>query len=90
MNKTELVAAVAEKAGLTKVDSKKAVEALLDAVKEELRKGGEVALIGFGTFKVAELPAREGVNPRDPRGPKVKIAARKVAKFRPGAELKAL
>jgi len=90
MNKGELVSAVAEKAGLTKVDAKKALEAVLDVVKEELTKGNEVALIGFGTFKVAEQPAREGVNPRDPKGPKIQIPARKVAKFRPGAELKEL
>ncbi len=90
MNKTELVAAVAEKAGLTKVDAKKAVDALLEAVKDELVKGGNVALIGFGTFSVAESKERWGVNPRDPKGPKVKIAARKAAKFKAGAELKNL
>ncbi|MBR3565061.1 MAG: HU family DNA-binding protein [Paludibacteraceae bacterium] len=90
MNKTELVAAIAEKAGLTKVDAKKALDGALDAIKEALKKGDSVALIGFGTFAVAERKERFGVNPRDPKGPKVKIAAKKAAKFKAGAELKEL
>jgi len=85
MNKTELVAAIAAKAGLSKVDSKKALDAALEAVSEALVKGDKVALLGFGTFAPAVRPAREGVNPAT--GAKIKIAAKKVVKFKAGAEL---
>ena len=82
MNKTELVSAMAEKAGLTKTDAAKALNAFVDSVKGELAKGGKVALVGFGTFGVAERPARQGRNPRT--GKTIKIAAKKVAKFKAG------
>ena len=64
MNKTELIEKIAATAGLTKADSKKALEATLTAVKDALAAGEKVSLIGFGTFSVNERPAREGINPR--------------------------
>ena len=85
MNKTELIESIAAKAGLTKSDAKKAFEASLESVKEALVKGDKVQLIGFGTFAVSERPAREGVNPSS--GAKIQIAAKKVVKFKAGAEL---
>ena len=85
MNKTELIEKIAATAGLTKADSKKALEATLTAVKDALAAGEKVSLIGFGTFSVNERPAREGINPRTKE--KVQIAAKKVAKFKAGAEL---
>lgn len=85
MNKTELINAVAEQANLTKVQAKAAVDATVNVITEQLLKEDKVALIGFGTFSVAEKPARTGVNPRN--GEKIQIAARKVVKFKPGAEL---
>ena len=87
MNKTELIEKIAATAGLTKADSKKALEATLTAVKDALATGEKVSLIGFGTFSVNERPAREGINPRTKE--KVQIAAKKVAKFKAGAELDA-
>ncbi len=84
MNKTDLVKAVAT-TGLTQEAAKKAVDAAIAAVKDALVKGDAVQLIGFGTFSVTEKPAREGVNPAT--GEKIKIAAKKVAKFKPGKEL---
>jgi DNA-binding protein HU-beta len=86
MNKTELVEKIAAGAGITKVDAKKALDATVAAIKEALVAGDKVALIGFGTFAVNERPAREGINPQKP-GEKIKIAAKKVAKFKAGAEL---
>lgn len=85
MNKTELVAAIAEKAGLSKVDSKAALDATLEALTEALAKGDKVALIGFGTFSVSEKAARTGINPRTKET--IEIAARKSVKFKQGAEL---
>lgn len=85
MNKTELINAVAEKAGLTKVDAKAALDATLGAISEALAKGEKVALLGFGTFSVAEKGARTGINPRTKE--KIEIAARKSVKFKAGAEL---
>ena len=85
MNKTELVEKIAAGAGLSKVDSKKALEATIAAIKDALVAGDKVALVGFGTFSVSERPAREGINPVTKE--KIKIAAKKVAKFKPGAEL---
>lgn len=85
MNKTDLANAMAAAAGLSKVDSKKALDAALDAISEALRSGDKVALLGFGTFSVSERPARTGVNPAT--GDKIEIAAKKVIKFKPGAEL---
>ncbi len=87
MNKTELINAVAEKAGLSKADSKKAVDAFSEVITDALKSGDKVALIGFGTFSVNEKPAREGINPATKQ--KIKIAAKKVAKFKPGSELNA-
>ena len=87
MNKTELIEKIAATAGLTKADSKKALEATLTAVKDALAAGEKVSLIGFGTFSVNERPAREGINPRTKE--KVQIAAKKVAKFKARAELDA-
>jgi DNA-binding protein HU-beta len=85
MNKTELVEKIAAGAGLSKVDSKKALEATIAAIKDALVAGDKVALVGFGTFSVSERPAREGINPATKQ--KISIAAKKVAKFKPGAEL---
>ena len=85
MNKTELVEKIAAGAGITKVDAKKALDAAIGAVKEALIAGDKVALIGFGTFSVAERPAREGINPATKE--KIMIAAKKIAKFKAGAEL---
>ena len=86
MNKTELIAAVAEKAEISKKDAEKAVKAFTDAVAEELAKGGKVQLVGFGNFEVSERPAREGSNPRT--GETMTIAASKTPKFKPGKALK--
>ena len=86
MNKTELIAAVAEKAEISKKDAEKAVKAFTDAVAEELAKGGKVQLVGFGNFEVSERPAREGRNPRT--GETMTIAASKTPKFKPGKVLK--
>ena len=87
MNKTELVEKIAAAAGLSKVDSKKALEATIAAIKDALVAGDKVALVGFGTFSVNERPAREGINPATKE--KINIAAKKVAKFKAGAELAA-
>ncbi|WP_295363102.1 HU family DNA-binding protein [Succinivibrio sp.] len=86
MNKTELVDAIAKRSSLTKVDSKKALDALLDAVQGALVKGDAVQLIGFGTFKVSARKARQGRNPRT--GEVIKIAASKVPVFSAGSALK--
>ena len=86
MNKTELIAAVAEKAEISKKDAEKEVKAFTDAVAEELAKGGKVQLVGFGNFEVSERPAREGRNPRT--GETMTIAASKTPKFKPGKALK--
>ncbi len=86
MNKTELIAAVAEKAEISKKDAEKAVKAFTDAVAEELAKGGKVQLVGFGNFEVSERPAREARNPRT--GETMTIAASKTPKFKPGKALK--
>ena len=85
MNKTELIDKIAEGAGLTKADAKKALEATTAAIKDALVAGDKVALIGFGTFSVNERPASEGINPATKQ--KITIAAKKVAKFKAGADL---
>ena len=85
MNKTELIDKIAAGAGLTKADAKKALDATVVAIKEALISGDKVALVGFGTFAVNERPAREGINPATKE--KIQIAAKKVAKFKAGAEL---
>lgn len=87
MTKTELVEKIAAGAGLSKADSKKALDAAVEAIKETLAEGGKIQLVGFGTFSVSERAAREGVNPST--GAKITIAAKKVAKFKAGAELDA-
>ncbi len=87
MNKGELVAAVAEKAGLTKKDAELTVNALLETVTETLVKGEKVQLIGFGNFEVKERAEREGRNPRNPEEV-VKIAASKAPVFKAGKSLK--
>ncbi|MDE7016431.1 MAG: HU family DNA-binding protein [Lachnospiraceae bacterium] len=86
MNKTELVAAMADQSGLSKKDSEKALKAFTDVVADELKKGGKVQLVGFGTFEVAERAAREGRNPQT--GAVMKIAASKAPKFKAGKALK--
>ncbi len=86
MNKTELVAAVAEKAGLSKKDADKAVAAVIDAIVDTLKADDKVALVGFGTFEVRARAAREGKNPAT--GEKIKIAACKVPAFKAGKALK--
>lgn len=86
MNKNELVAKVATQSGLTKVDAAKAVDAFVDSVSGELSNGGEVRLVGFGTFAVAQRKATEGRNPRT--GAVIKIPASKQPKFKPGKALK--
>ena len=85
MNKQELVAAIAEEAGLTKAASEKAVNAFVNAVAKSLKKGDSVQLIGFGTFKVGKRAARTGRNPQT--GKEIKIAAKKVAQFKAGKAL---
>ena len=85
MNKVELISAVAEKAGMTKVDARKAIDAILEVSKNELKKGGKVSLVGFGTMGINERPARQGRNPRT--GKTIKIAAKKVVRFKPAANI---
>lgn len=85
MNKTEFIAAVAANAGLSKVDGKKAVEAMIKTIQSEMKKGGKVAILGFGSFTVVKKAARKGVNPKTKQ--KISIPARKVVKFKPGASL---
>ena len=86
MNKTELIAAVAEKAELSKKDAEKAVKAFTDVVSEELVNGGKIQLVGFVTFEVSERAAREGRNPKS--GEVMNIPASKTPKFKAGKALK--
>ncbi|OEH85896.1 DNA-binding protein [Desulfuribacillus stibiiarsenatis] len=86
MNKTELVAKVAEMTNLTKKDAGKAVEATLDAISEALTNNDKVQLIGFGNFEVRERAARKGRNPQT--GTEIEIPASKVPAFKPGKALK--
>ena len=88
MSKTELVAAIAEKTGLTKKDSEAAVNAFIGTVTEQLKKGEKVQLIGFGTVEVSERAARTGRNPQT--GADMTIAASKAPKFKAGKALKEL
>jgi DNA-binding protein HU-beta len=85
MNKSELVEKIAAGAGLSKADAKKALDATVAAIKDALIAGDKIALVGFGTFSASERPAREGINPATKQ--KIQIAAKKVAKFKAGAEL---
>ena len=86
MNKTELVAAIAENAEISKKDAEKALKAVADVVAEELKKGEKVQLVGFGTFEVSERAAREGRNPQT--GETMTLAACKAPKFKAGKALK--
>lgn len=86
MNKTELVAAMAEQAGLSKKDAEAALKAFTDVVAEQLKKGDKIQLVGFGTFEVAERAAREGRNPQT--GAAMPIAASKAPKFKAGKAFK--
>ncbi|MEE8815501.1 MAG: HU family DNA-binding protein [Lachnospiraceae bacterium] len=86
MNKTELISAMAEKSGLTKKDSEKALTAFTEVIAEELKKGERVQIVGFGSFEVSERAEREGRNPHT--GEAMKIAASKAPKFKAGKALK--
>ena len=86
MNKTELIAEIAKKTGLTKKDSEQAVKAFVETVTEQLKKGNKVQMVGFGTFEVSKRAAREGRNPRT--GTTMKIKASKAPKFKAGKALK--
>ena len=88
MNKTELVVAMADKAGLTKKDAEAALKAFTDVVSEELKNGGKVQLVGFGTFETSVRAAREGRNPQTKQT--IKIPASKAPKFKAGKALKDL
>ena len=85
MNKSELIDAIAAKAGLKKTDAKNALEAFMATTNETLKNGGKVALVGFGTFSVSERSARQGRNPKT--GETMTIPAKKVVKFKAGAEM---
>ena len=82
MNKSELISAIAGKSGLSKVDSKKALDATLEAISDEVKSGGKVVLVGFGTFSLTERRARKGINPQTKKA--IQIPAKKSAKFKPG------
>lgn len=86
MNKTELVAAIAEKAELSKKDAEGALKAFIDVVTDELKKGEKVQLVGFGSFEVSERAAREGINPLTKKP--MSIPASKAPKFKAGRGLK--
>lgn len=86
MKKTDLIAAVAEKAGLTKKDAEKAVSALLDTIVETVANGEKVAVVGFGTFETRERSARVGLNPQTKE--KIQIAASKQPAFKAGKAFK--
>ena len=88
MNRTELVAAMAEKSQLSKKDAESALKAFIDCVSEEMQKGEKIQLVGFGTFEVSERAAREGRNPQT--GETMTIAASKSPKFKAGKALKDL
>ncbi len=85
MNKAELIDAIAGDSGLSKADAKKAIEGFIGTATKALKKGERVALVGFGTFVAANRAARKGRNPQT--GKEIKIAAKKVVKFKAGAEL---
>ena len=85
MNKAELIAQIADEAGITKTQANTALDAFVDAVTKTLKKGDKVTLVGFGTFSVSKRAARNGRNPQT--GEVIKIKARKVARFKAGKEL---
>lgn len=87
MNKTQLIEAMASGAGLSKADAKRALESFIGATSDALKKGDKVSLVGFGSFGVSERSARTGRNPQT--GATIQIAAKKVVKFKAGAELNA-
>ena len=86
MNKTELISAMSENANMTKVDAEKALKAFIDTVTEELKNGGKVQLVGFGTFEVVERAERQGRNPKT--GEVITIPASKSPKFKVGRSFK--
>ena len=86
MNKAQLVDAMASRAGLSKADAKRALEAFVGATTDAMKSGDRVAMVGFGTFSVSERAARKGRNPQT--GATINIAAKRVPKFSAGAELK--
>lgn len=85
MNKAELVDAIASNAGLSKADAKKALDGFVGATTDALKKGDRISLVGFGSFSVSERSARTGRNPQT--GKEIQIAAKKVVKFKAGADL---
>lgn len=85
MNKAELIAQIADEAGITKTQANTALDSFVDAVTKTLKKGDKVTLVGFGTFSVSKRAARNGRNPQT--GETIKIKARKVARFKAGKEL---
>lgn len=86
MSKQQLVEMIAEKAGLTKADASRALDATMESIQETLKKGKKVSLVGFGTFATSKREARDGRNPRT--GETVKIAARTAVTFKAGSKLK--
>ena len=88
MNKTELIAAMAEKTELTKKDAERALKAFVDVVTDELKQGEKVQLVGFGTFEVSERPERKGINPKTKA--KIQIPASQTVKFKVGSKFKDL
>ena len=86
MNKTELISSMASNANMTKVDTEKALKAFIDTVTEELKNGGKIQLVGFGTFEVAERAARKGRNPKTSE--EIMIPASKSPRFKAGKALK--
>ncbi len=85
MNKAQLIDAIAAESGLTKADSKKALDAFIKVTGEALKNNDKIALVGFGSFGVSERSARTGRNPQT--GKEITIAAKKVVKFKAGSEL---
>jgi DNA-binding protein HU-beta len=88
MNKNELISSVAQHSGLSKQDATKAVDAIMSSIEDTLKSGGDVGIVGFGTFSVTNRAARTGRNPRT--GDPIQIAASKQPKFKAGAPLKAI
>lgn len=85
MNKTQLIDAIASEAGLTKVQARQALEAMLTTTVQALGRGEDVTLVGFGSFKVVERKARMGMNPQTKQ--KIEIPATKVVRFKPGSDI---
>jgi DNA-binding protein HU-beta len=85
MNKSELVSSIAKKAGLTKADAKKALDAMTESITETLQQGDKLSLVGFGTFSINQRAERQGKNPLT--GQPITIKAKKIVKFKAGSEL---